>query len=204
VSSHWCRTKFYSFCFLKILYNEHQNYASGCLYNGVSCNRVAQSENKMTKILILLLFIGWTTLSFGQGELQGTWILECYTVDNKEPLEITDRWKKEKMTFDKDGRYLKTYHKEELPEGARIHMTYNMLDKKVTKKYFDKDGYEIKVVRVKKKTDNGTYEKMDSGELRFFTEKRSYTKMYKIDARYLNIADTLDNRVIWSRYKKRS
>lgn len=158
----------------------------------------------MTKILILLLFVGWTTLSFGQSELQGTWILDSYTVDNQKPVEVTDRLEKEKLTFDKDGRYLKTYHKEELPEGARIHVTYNMLDKKATKKYFDKEGYELKVVRVKKKTDNGTYEKTDSGEIRFSTAKGSYTRIYKIDGQHLNIADTLDNRVIWSRYKKRS
>jgi len=158
----------------------------------------------MIKTLLFLIFISWTTNSFGQSELQGTWILESYTVDNGKPIEITDRLKKEKMTFDNDGRYVKTYHEEELPEGARIHMTYNTLDKKVTKKYYDKDGYELKVVRVKKKTDNGEFEKIDSGELRFSTAKGSYTKMYKIDGQHLNIADTLDNRVIWSRYKKRS
>jgi hypothetical protein len=157
----------------------------------------------MTKTLILLVFIAWTMTSFGQGELQGTWILDSYTVDNGERIEIADRLKKEKITFDNDGRYLKTYYEEELPEGARIQMTYSMLDKKATKKYFDKDGHEIKVVRVKKKTDNGTYKRTNSGELRFLTAKVNYTRIYKLDVKHLNIADTLDNRVIWSRYKKR-
>jgi hypothetical protein len=158
----------------------------------------------MTKISILLLFMSWTTLSFGQGELQGTWTLESYTVDNRKPMEVTSRLQKEKMTFEKGGRYLKTYHEEELPEGARIHMTYSMLDKKVTKKYFDKDGYEIKVVKAKKKTDNGTFEKIDADRLRFSTAKDNYIKVFKIDGKYLNVADTVDNRVVWKNYKKRS
>jgi hypothetical protein len=158
----------------------------------------------MTKALILLIFIAWTFTSFGQGELQGTWILESYTVDNGKHIEITDRLKKEKVTFDNDGRYLKIYHEEELPEGARIQMTYSTLDKKVTKKYFDKDGYEMKVIRIKKKTDNGTYKKTNSGELQFLTAKGNYTRAYRLDGLHLSIADTIENRVIWSRYKKQS
>jgi hypothetical protein len=158
----------------------------------------------MRKTLILLVLIASRLTSFGQEELQGTWILESYTVDNGKRIEITDRLKKEKVTFDNDGRYLKTYHAEELPEGAGIQMTYSMLDKKVTKRYFDKDGYEIKGVRVKKRTDNGTYKQTNAGELRFLTAKGNYTRIYRLDGQHLNIADTLDNRVIWSQYKKRS
>jgi hypothetical protein len=157
----------------------------------------------MTKIFILITLTACATRSFAQGELQGTWILESFTVDSGQPIEIT-RLEAVKITFDEDGRYIKTYHQEELPDGAQVHMTYTLPDKKFTRKYLDKDGYEIKVVRVKKKTDNGTYEKVNPNELRFSTANGSYTKMFKVDGQHLSIADTLQSRVIWSRYKKRS
>jgi hypothetical protein len=142
--------------------------------------------------------------TFAQNELKGTWVLESYTVDSRKPTEIKDRLKKDKVTFDEDGRYIKRYYQEDLPEGARIHMTYNFLDGKVTKKYFDKDGYELKVVRVIKKIDNGTYKKISAGEIRVLTEKDSCVRMFKVDGRYLTIADTLKNKVIWKKYKRRS
>jgi hypothetical protein len=158
----------------------------------------------MNKPSILLVFMFWTTICFGQSELKGTWILESYIVEGRKPIEIKDRLKKEKITFDTGGRYLKTYHEEELPDGARIQMTYNTLDREVTKKYFDRNGYEIKVVQVKKKIDNGTYQIVRAGQIIFLIEKDSYTKMFEVDGPHLSIADTLDNRVIWRRYKKRS
>jgi hypothetical protein len=130
--------------------------------------------------------------------IKGTWILESYAVDSSKWIDVKDNLKKDKITFGTDGRYIKTYH-----VGTRIRMKYNSLDGKVTKKHFDKHGYELKVVRVRKKTINGTYEKMGSNEIRLLMEKDSKTKTIKIDGQRLIIADTLDKRVIRSRYKKR-
>jgi phage tail tube protein FII len=158
----------------------------------------------MKTTLVLLIFLCCTAIAFAQKELKGTWVLESYTVDGRKPTEIQDRLEKVKITFGGEGRYVKRYHEEDLPDGARIEMTYKFPEGKITKKYFDKDGYELKVVRVVKKIDNGTYEKTDSDKLRISTAKGNYTKMFNMNGQYLSIADTLNNRVVWSRYKRRS
>src|SRR5262245_45577776 len=101
----------------------------------------------MKTTLVLLIFLCRTMMSFAQNELKGTWLLESCIVDSKKPTEIENRREKDKITFDADGRYVKRYHEEDLPVGARIQMTRDFLDRKVTIKYFDKDGYELKVVR---------------------------------------------------------
>lgn len=91
------------------------------LYTNVRRGRVGQSDQMIT-ILIFLLFIGWTKLLVGQSVMQGTWNLDSYTVDNKKP-DATHRLKNEKLTFEKDGQYVRMYHRKALAEEDRIHLT---------------------------------------------------------------------------------
>lgn len=159
----------------------------------------------MDRTSLTLIFTFSLIICFGQSEIKGTWTLDSYTIDSGKVVEIRDKLKKDKLTFYNDGRYVKTYYAPKLPDGARHQVTYSLLDGKITDKYFDKDGHELKMVQARKRTESGTFKMSEpAGEIQFLMDKNSYSMIFKVEGQYLIIADTLDNRVVWGRYKKKT
>jgi len=100
----------------------------------------------MNRTSLTLTFVILSIACFGQSELTWTWILDSYQVDSGKLLDVKKKQERDKITFNKDGQYKRTYYKALLPDTVTLKLSYSFLDEKMTEQYFDKNGRELQTM----------------------------------------------------------
>ena len=157
----------------------------------------------MVKAFILSIFLFSAVRAHGQDSLRGSWTLRTYSVGDDKEVNFKGKRQRDKITFDGEGSYTKFYYARELPDGAHLQLTSNLMDGKISEKYFDKDGNEIKVGRVKKQKEKGKYVRTNLNQIRFSTVKETYFKTIKLQGLDLIVTDTIFKKALFLRYKKK-
>ncbi|HTJ52437.1 MAG TPA: hypothetical protein VL443_23420 [Cyclobacteriaceae bacterium] len=157
----------------------------------------------MIKTLTLSILLFWTIKALGQDSLRGSWTLRTYNVGDSKEAKIEGKRQRAKITFDGEGSYTKSYYVRELPDGARLQLTSNLMNGKTSEKYFDKDGNEIKVGHVKKQREEGRYERISLNQIRFSTDKQTYINTIRLQGLDLIVIDTIFKKALFLRYKRK-